>query len=49
MTYIDQSVDTAILDHSPGIFGRGDVGFAIEGNVAKRVPIDKSHDPFNDA
>lgn len=49
MTYVDQGINAAILDHPPGVLGRGNVRFAVECNVTESVSVDEFHDPFDDA
>jgi len=36
---VDERVDAAVFHHRPRVLGGGDVGFAVEGDVAEGVPV----------
>lgn len=46
VAYVDQSINSSVLDHVPRVFGSMKVGFSIERNVAKGVFVDELHSPF---
>lgn len=46
-TYVDERVNTAILDHLPGVLGGGDVRLAVQRNVAEGVAVKELESPLN--
>lgn len=47
-TVVDEGVDSAILHHRPGVPGRGDVGLAVQRDVAERVAVDEGYQPVQE-
>ncbi len=47
-TYVDKSVNTAILDHLPGILGSGNVRLAVQRNVTKGVAVEEFESPLDE-
>lgn len=48
-TYVDESIDTAVLDHFPSVLGGRDVGLAVEGNVRESVAVEQGDGPVKEA
>ena len=48
LTYVDQSVDAAVLDHPPRILGGGEVRLSEERNIRKGVLVDKLDGPLDE-
>ena len=47
ITYVDERINTAILDHLPGILGSGDVRLAVQRNVSESVAVEELNSPFD--
>lgn len=47
ITYIDERINTTILDHLPGILGSGEIRLAVQRNVSKSVAVEELDSPFN--
>merc|ERR1712000_280065 len=45
---VDQTVNSAVLDHGPGILRSWDVRLAVKRNVAEGVAVEEAHSPFED-
>lgn len=48
-TLVDQGINTALLDHVPGILGRGNICLAVQGNVRESISIQKRDGPVQES
>lgn len=49
ITHVDECINTAVLDHLPGILGRREVGLSVESNVAEGISVEEIDSPLQDA
>ena len=47
-TVVDQGVDAAVFHHCPGVFGRGDERFPVQGDVAEGVAVEEGDEPVEE-
>lgn len=48
-THVDERINTAVLDHLPGILGRREVGLSVESNVTEGVSVEEIDGPLQHA
>lgn len=47
-TYVDQRINTTILDHLPRILGRGEICLSIQSNMAEGVLVQELDSPLQE-